>query len=47
MRTDFEVFGKPWSNQFAVLAIWVSVVLTILSGSIYLWKNREVYLRDM
>jgi CDP-diacylglycerol--glycerol-3-phosphate 3-phosphatidyltransferase len=43
----FEVFGQAWSNQFAVLAIWVAVALTILSGSIYLWKNREVYLSDM
>lgn len=43
----FALFGKPWADQFAVLAIWVSVALTILSGSIYLWKNREVYLSDM
>jgi CDP-diacylglycerol--glycerol-3-phosphate 3-phosphatidyltransferase len=43
----FEIMGKPWAPQFAHLAIWVAVALTILSGSIYLWKNREVYLRDM
>ena len=43
----FEIFGKPWAPQFAHLAIWVAVGLTILSGGIYLWKNREVYLRDM
>lgn len=44
---SFEIFGKPWAPQFAQLAIWIAVALTILSGSIYLWKNREVYLQDM
>jgi CDP-diacylglycerol--glycerol-3-phosphate 3-phosphatidyltransferase len=39
--------GVPWAASFARLAVWVAVALTILSGSIYLWKNREVYLRDM
>jgi CDP-diacylglycerol--glycerol-3-phosphate 3-phosphatidyltransferase len=43
----WEVFGKPWSPQFAQLSIWVAVALTIFSGSVYLWKNRDVYLRDM
>jgi CDP-diacylglycerol--glycerol-3-phosphate 3-phosphatidyltransferase len=43
----FTLFGKAWAPQFAQLAIWVAVGLTILSGSIYLWKNREIYLRDM
>jgi CDP-diacylglycerol--glycerol-3-phosphate 3-phosphatidyltransferase len=43
----FEIFGKPWAQQFAPLSIWVAVALTILSGSIYLWKNREIYLQDM
>jgi CDP-diacylglycerol--glycerol-3-phosphate 3-phosphatidyltransferase len=47
MFFGFEVFGKPWADGFAVIAIWVAVGLTILSGSIYLWKNREIYLRDM
>jgi CDP-diacylglycerol--glycerol-3-phosphate 3-phosphatidyltransferase len=44
----FHLIGDtPWSASFVQLSIWVSVGLTILSGSIYLWKNREVYLRDM
>jgi CDP-diacylglycerol--glycerol-3-phosphate 3-phosphatidyltransferase len=43
----FEIMGRAWAPQFAQLAIWVSVGLTILSGSIYLWKNREIYLQDM
>ena len=44
----FHVIGStPWAVSFAQLAIWVAVGLTILSGSIYLWKNREIYLSDM
>jgi len=44
----FHVIGNtPWAVSFAQLSIWVAVGLTILSGSIYLWKNREIYLQDM
>jgi CDP-diacylglycerol--glycerol-3-phosphate 3-phosphatidyltransferase len=43
----FEVLGRPWADGFAFIAIWIAVGLTILSGSIYLWKNREIYLQDM
>lgn len=44
----FHIIGQtPWVISFAQLSIWVAVGLTILSGSIYLWKNREVYLQDM
>ena len=44
----FPIIGNtPWAISFTQLAIWVAVALTIVSGSIYLWKNREVYLRDM
>jgi len=44
----FHLGGNtPWSVHFAQLSIWVAVALTILSGSIYLWKNREIYLQDM
>jgi hypothetical protein len=30
----------------AEISKWVAVVLTALSGFLYLWKNREVYLND-
>ena len=43
----FPVFGRAWADWVAAISIWVAVGLTILSGGIYLWKNREVYLRDM
>ncbi len=42
-----EVCLKPWLPCFARLALWVTVVLTFTSGALYLWRNRELYLRDM
>ena len=47
-RTVFELrLGGPWIVGFTELSRWVAVGLTILSGTIYLSRNREVYLRDM
>lgn len=42
-----EVCIKPWLPWFARIALWVTVVLTFTSGVLYLWRNRELYLRDM
>jgi len=36
-----------WSPTFAVVALWITVVLTAASGLIYLWRNRALYLNDM
>ncbi len=41
------VFGKPWVAWFTEVAIWVAVALTLISGGMYLWKNRALYLADM
>jgi CDP-diacylglycerol---glycerol-3-phosphate 3-phosphatidyltransferase len=44
----FPVFrGVPWSETIAQVAIWLAVVLTAVSGCLYLWRNREIYLQDM
>jgi CDP-diacylglycerol--glycerol-3-phosphate 3-phosphatidyltransferase len=43
----FEMFGAPWLNWFTRFSIWVAVGLTFLSGWLYLWKNRALYLEDM
>jgi hypothetical protein len=32
---------------FAEAAKWVAVALTFVSGALYLWRNHELYLRDM
>lgn len=41
------VFGGPWVKWFAALSVWVAVVLTFVSGWLYLWRNRALYLDDM
>lgn len=43
----WPIFGKPWAAWFTEISKWVTVVLTFLSGSLYLWRNRELYLRDL
>jgi CDP-diacylglycerol---glycerol-3-phosphate 3-phosphatidyltransferase len=36
-----------WVPAFTKIALWVSVVLTASSGTLYLWRNRRLYLEDM
>ena len=36
-----------WSWWVAEIFKWVAVVLTFISGFVYLWKNRRLYLDDM
>ncbi|HYG33137.1 MAG TPA: CDP-diacylglycerol--glycerol-3-phosphate 3-phosphatidyltransferase [Clostridia bacterium] len=43
----FEVFGAPWVKWFTAISLWVAVVLTFVSGWLYLWRNRALYLDDM
>jgi len=38
---------SPWTPLFALLTLWLTVVLTASSGLIYLWRNRELYLKEM
>ena len=35
-----------WVAVFAKISLWVAVALTAISGIIYLWKNRELYMSD-
>jgi CDP-diacylglycerol--glycerol-3-phosphate 3-phosphatidyltransferase len=37
----------PWVNWFTELAKWLAVALTFISGGIYLWRNRALYLQDV
>jgi len=37
---------RPWLPAFARWALWVTVALTLLSGALYLWRNRDLYLRQ-
>jgi CDP-diacylglycerol--glycerol-3-phosphate 3-phosphatidyltransferase len=43
----FSLFGEPWVRWFQQLAMWVAVALTLISGGMYLWRNRSLYLDDM
>ena len=43
----FSIFGEPWVIWFTEIAKWVAVALTFLSGAIYLWCNRKLYLQDL
>jgi CDP-diacylglycerol--glycerol-3-phosphate 3-phosphatidyltransferase len=42
-----QIWQAPWIDWFAQTAVWVAVALTCLSGWLYLWKNRTLYLQDM
>ncbi len=44
---DFPLFGHSWTHWFTELSKWVAVLFTVLSGSLYLWGNRSLYLHDL
>jgi CDP-diacylglycerol--glycerol-3-phosphate 3-phosphatidyltransferase len=47
-RAVFEFpIGGPWVVWFTAASKWVAVGLTLLSGSVYLRRNRRLYLDDM
>src|SRR5438128_731838 len=39
--------NTAWSISFREAAKWLAVVLTFISGGLYLWKNRALYLQDV
>ena len=44
----FQFPGQtPWVEWFAELSKWVAVGLTFISGWLYLWRNRAIYLQDL
>jgi CDP-diacylglycerol---glycerol-3-phosphate 3-phosphatidyltransferase len=44
----FHLFGEvAWIGWFTKFAIWVAVALTFISGWLYLWKNRAIYLQEL
>ena len=38
---------RPWVGDFAIFSKWVAVALTFVSGGLYLWRNRALYLEDL
>jgi CDP-diacylglycerol--glycerol-3-phosphate 3-phosphatidyltransferase len=47
MIFGWHIFDKAWVYWVAEISKWVAVILTFISGWLYLWKNRELYLHDM
>jgi CDP-diacylglycerol--glycerol-3-phosphate 3-phosphatidyltransferase len=44
----FHLVGNiSWVVWFTQISKWVAVVLTFVSGWLYLWRNRALYLNDM
>src|SRR2546425_741073 len=43
----FPLFGQPWVTRFAAFTKWLAVALTFISGGLYLWRNRDLYLQDL
>jgi CDP-diacylglycerol--glycerol-3-phosphate 3-phosphatidyltransferase len=44
----WHLFGEhPWVWWVAEIFKWLSVALTFISGWLYLWRNRRLYLDDM
>ncbi len=43
----WTIHGEPWVQLFTELSIWLAVALTCVSGGVYLWRNRALYLHDM
>jgi len=44
---DLPVAGRPWIAWLAGLAKWLAVIFTAISGVMYLWRNRQLYLQDV
>lgn len=44
---NIEVAGTAWFAWVVELAKWITIALTAISGWLYLWNNRDVYLTDM
>lgn len=48
---EWGAWTKPafdwWVPAFTTLSLWVAVILTAISGGLYLWKNRNLFLHDL
>ena len=43
----FQRLFQGWVPVFAEIVLWVTVVLTLTSGVLYLWRNRALYMQDV
>jgi CDP-diacylglycerol--glycerol-3-phosphate 3-phosphatidyltransferase len=42
-----QKFIQTWLPHIATFMLWLTVFLTAVSGILYLWRNRALYLNDM
>jgi CDP-diacylglycerol--glycerol-3-phosphate 3-phosphatidyltransferase len=42
-----QKFIQTWLPHIAMFMLWLTVLLTAVSGALYLWRNRALYLNDM
>ena len=42
-----ESLFSGWVPTLAKIALWVAVGLTGVSGCVYLWRNRQIYMSDL
>lgn len=38
---------NAWLPWFSVISLWITVLLTVFSGSVYIWNNRNLFLDDI
>ncbi len=43
----FPILGKSWVDLLEPWAVGIAVFLTFYSGTLYLWRNRQLYLVDL
>jgi CDP-diacylglycerol--glycerol-3-phosphate 3-phosphatidyltransferase len=42
-----QKFFLPWVPVFAEIMLWLTVALTAVSGALYLWRNRAIYMSEV
>jgi CDP-diacylglycerol--glycerol-3-phosphate 3-phosphatidyltransferase len=45
--TTLQNFLQGWAPQFTQIMLWITVILTAVSGGLYLWRNRRIYLSEV
>jgi len=43
----WPIWGEAWVSRLADFFKWLTVLLTLFSGAVYLWRNRALYLDDL
>lgn len=42
-----SISGKPVLQMITVISQYITVLFTLYSGAVYLWRNRALYMRDL